>query len=462
MKDRILYNIKKYNLIENGDNVVIGLSGGPDSMALLYVLLDIVEIDFNIYIAHVNHGVRGDDALADEIFVKNLAKKLNLPYYSTRVNMEQYAKDKGISSEEAGRELRYGFFRKILAELGGGKIAVAHNKNDQAETLLMRLLRGTGIDGLRGMDFISDDIIRPILNIERSEIEKFLKDRNIETRLDKTNLEPIYNRNKIRLELIPYIEENFNPNIIDTLWRTSRIATIDSDFLEEYTKKAYDKIVKKKGKHSIILNRELFLKEEQSIQQRIIRNTIININGSIQGISEKHVVNILDLFREGDTGKSIDIIDNLVAKTSYNEIIIEKKEDFNPKDYLYEILIEDTTYIEDLGLEITTELTTVDKVNFNNIDRFTKYFDYNKIDGKLYIRNRKPGDRFVPYGMKGSKKIKDYFIDEKIPKDERNKIPILIDNKNIIWIMGLRISDLYKITKCTEKVLKISYKYIEF
>lgn len=140
MKDRILYNIKKYNLIENGDNVVIGLSGGPDSMALLYVLLDIVEIDFNIYIAHVNHGVRGEEALADEMFVKNLAEKLDLPYYSTKVNMDIYAKEKGISSEEAGRELRYGFFREILEDLGGGKIAVAHNKNDQAETLLMRYL----------------------------------------------------------------------------------------------------------------------------------------------------------------------------------------------------------------------------------------------------------------------------------------------------------------------------------
>ena len=144
--------------------------------------------------------------------------------------MDKYAKEKGLSSEEAGRELRYGFFRKIANDLGRGKIAVAHNKNDQAETLLMRLFRGTGIDGLCGMDFVSQDIIRPILNIERIEIEKYLEDRNIETRLDKTNLETIYNRNKIRLELIPYIEENFNPNIVDALWRTSRIATIDNEF----------------------------------------------------------------------------------------------------------------------------------------------------------------------------------------------------------------------------------------
>lgn len=460
VKEQVLNNIREYNLIENGDNVVIGLSGGPDSMALLYVLLEIEEIDFNIHIAHVNHGVRGKEALADEIFVEELAKKLNLPYYSIQVNMNQYAKDKGISSEEAGRKLRYGFFHEILRKIGGGKIAVAHNKNDQAETLLMRIFRGTGIDGLRGMDFISEDIIRPILNIHRAEIEKYLDDRNIETRLDKTNLEPIYNRNKVRLELIPYIEENFNPNIINTLWRTSRIATIDSDFLEKYTEKSYNNMMKKKGKHSIILNREDFLKEEQSIQQRIIRNSIIDINGSIQGITERHIISILELFIEGNTGKSINLVDNLIARTNYEEIIIEKKRDLEKKDYLYEIPIDDIIYIEALGLKITTEVIPANNIDYNNIDNFTKYFDFEKINGKLYIRNRKAGDRFTPYGMIGSKKIKDYFIDEKVSKDKRDEIPILIDKNNIIWVIGYRISDLYKITEGTKKVLRISFENI--
>ena len=460
MKEQVLNNIRKYNLIENGDNVVIGLSGGPDSMALLYILLEIEEIDFNIHIAHVNHGVRGEEALADEVFVEELANELNLPYYSTQVNMNKYAKDKGISSEEAGRELRYGFFRKILREIGGGKIAVAHNKNDQAETLLMRIFRGTGIDGLRGMDFISEDIIRPILNIERSEIEKYLEDRNIEARLDYTNLETLYSRNKVRLELLPYIEENFNPNIINTLWRTSRIATTDSDFLEKYMEKSYNNMMKKKGKHSIILNREDFLKEDQSIQQRVIRNAIIDINGSIQGITEKHIMGILELFIGGNTGKSINLVENLIARTNYEEIIIEKKQDLEKVDYLYEIPLNNTVYIGELGLKVTTEIISIDNISFNNIDDFTKYFDLEKVSGKLYIRNRKAGDKFTPYGMLGRKKIKDYFIDEKIPKDKRDEIPILIDKNNIIWVVGYRISDLYKIREGTEKVLKISFENI--
>ena len=460
MKDRVLENIRKYNLIENGDNIIIGLSGGPDSMALLYVLLDIDEIDFNIHIAHVNHGVRGKEALEDENFVRDLAKKLKLPYYSTRVNMDEYAKEKGLSSEEAGRELRYGFFRKIATELGGGKIAVAHNKNDQAETILMRLFRGTGIDGLCGMDFISKDIIRPILDIERAEIEKYLEDKNIETRLDKTNLETIYNRNKIRLELIPYIKENFNPNIIDALWRTSRIANIDNEFLELYTKKSYDNMVKKIEKDSIILDSHSFLKEEKSIQQRIIRNIIIYINGSIQGLTEQHISNILELFIKGGTGKSIDIIDNIIAKTSYDDLIIEKKKDIEIKDYIYKIPINGSTYIEELGFKISTEIVSVNNLDIYTKDRFIKYFDYDKINKGLYIRNRKAGDRFVPYGMKGNKKLKDYFIDEKVPKEKRDLIPILVDEENILWIVGYRISDLYKITDATETALKIFFEKI--
>ena len=457
MKNRVLKTIKKYNLIQKGDKIVIGLSGGPDSMALLYVLLDIrEEIDFNIHIAHVNHGIRGKDALADEKFVEKLAKKLNLPYYSKTVNMDKYAKEQGISSEEAGRKLRYGFFREILFKIGGGKIAVAHNRNDQAETLLMRFFRGTGIDGLKGMEYENGDIIRPILGIERKEIEKYLLDKNIDSRLDKTNLEPIYNRNRIRLELIPYIEENYNPNIIDTLWRTSKIASIDSDFLEEYTQKTYNKLVKKKTKHSIILDESLFLKEHKSIQQRIIRNSILDINDNLQGFTEKHISYILRLFLEGGTGKSIDLIDNIIAKTSYGDFIIEKKREVKKKDFLYKINMEGFTYIDESGHEFKTEVFPFEKIDINKKDRFVKYFDYDKIKGGLYVRNRKDGDRFIPYGMKGSKKIKDYFIDEKIPKEERDRIPLVTDRENILWVAGYRSSDLYKVTNNTKNVLIIS------
>lgn len=457
MKEKVWKVIEEHRLIEEGDNIVIGLSGGPDSIALLYVLLEIKEyMDFNIFIAHVNHGVRGKDALEDEKFVQSLSSKLHLPYYCRTVNMDEYAREKRISSEEAGREIRYSFFREILSKIGGGKIAVAHNKDDQAETLIMRFFRGTGIDGLKGMEYKINDIIRPVLGIERKEIENYLLSRNISSRLDKTNLEPIYSRNRIRLELMPYIRKNYNPNIVDTLWRTSEIASMDSDFLDQYTENAYRRMVKKRKKHSIVLDSILFKKEHISIQHRILRNCILHINHDLQGFTKTHITSILRLFLEGGTGKKVDLINDIEARINYKGLVIEKKHGNENKDFLYKLNIEGNTYIKELGFEIKTEILSLDKVDINTKNRFIKYFDYDKLQGKLYARNRKAGDRFVPFGMNGSKKIKDYFIDEKIPKEERDKIPLITDEKNIIWISGYRISDLYKITESTNNVLKIS------
>lgn len=459
MKEEVLETIRKYKLIENGDQLVIGLSGGPDSIVLLYVLLDIQEnIDFNIHIAHVNHGVRGKAALADEKFVESLAEDLNLPYYSRTVNMDKYALEKNISSEEAGREIRYGFFREILKKLKSGnrgKIAVAHNKNDQAETLLMRFFRGTSIDGLRGMEYINGDIIRPILGIRREDIEKYLLERNIESCLDKTNLEPIYHRNKIRLELIPYIEKEYNPNIIETLWRTSRISAQDSDFLEVYTEKAFGKMTKNKKENSVTLNKSLFLKEHRSIQQRIIRTCIDEIQGNLQGFTSQHIVNILNLVLEGGTGRSIDLINDFIARISYDKFIIEKYKKSEEKDFLCEVKVEGSTYLKESNYEVETKIYPAREIDIDRKNPYIMDFDFDKIKGGLYCRNRRPGDRFVPHGMKGSKKIKDYFIDEKIPKEKRDKIPLIEDEENIIWLVGYRGSELYKVEETTKRILRI-------
>ncbi len=461
MKNKVLSIIKEHDLIKENENIVIGVSGGPDSMALLHVLLEIRDsIDFNIYIAHLNHGVRGIEARNDQLFVEKQAKKLNLPYYTRNVSMIEYGKEKGITAEEAGRELRFEFFREIIKEQGGGKIAVAHNKNDQAETLLMRFMRGTGIDGLKGMEFIAQDIIRPILSISRSEIEKYIEEKNIETVLDKTNLQPIYTRNKVRLELIPYIEENFNPNIIDTIWRTSRISTIDSEFLEEYTEKEYDKLVKKEEDNVIILDGEKLTYLNRSIQQRVIRNGIQKINGSLQGITEIQILSVLNLLLMGKTGKRINLINNIIAKLNYNELIIEKEEKTEDKDFLYELSYPGDLKLKELGYSFNMEIIEINEKTEFEKSKYVKYFDLSKIKGKLFFRNRKQGDRFSPFGMSGSKKIKDYFIDEKISKDVRDKIPLLIDEKNILWVVGYRNSEDYKVTKDTERILKISYNYI--
>lgn len=457
MKEKVLAAIKEYNLIEENDNIIVGVSGGPDSMALLYSLLEVQNsVPFNVHIAHVNHGVRGDDAESDQLFVERIAKELNLPYYTKNVDMVGYGKEKGISSEEAGRELRYGFFRDILLKVGKGKIAVAHNKNDQAETLVMRFLRGTGIDGLKGMEFRVEDIIRPILGIDRREIESYIEKNKIETVLDKTNLEPIYSRNKVRLELIPYIEENFNPNIINTLWRMSNIAATDGRFLEEYSKERFNIIVKNKDKHSIILESGKFLKEHKSIQQRIIRVAIENLNGTLQGITETQINIVLRLFLALETGKEVHLSNNIVAKTRYNDLIIAKDHERDVVKYFYKLGIGETN-LEGIEYSFKVRVFPKEKNLILDKSKNTRYFDFDMVKGSLGVRNRLDGDRIRPFGMKGTKKLKDYFIDEKIPKDLRDRIPLIVDEENIIWVVGYRTNDLYKITENTKKILSISY-----
>lgn len=466
MENKVLATIDKYNLIEKDDNIVLGLSGGPDSMALLYVLLALKKkMDFNLLIAHINHGVRGAEALKDEMFVKDISYSLDLPFFSTRVDMVALAKKEGISAEEAGRKLRYGFFREILKSKGTGKIAVAHNKKDQAETLLMRIMRGTGIDGLKGMEFKTDDIIRPILDIDRWEIEKYIEDENIDTVLDKTNLETIYTRNKVRLELMPYIEENFNPNIIDTLFRLSENASLDSKFLEEYSVKRYTSSLKTKGESSIVFKYDKFKREDEAIKRRIIRKAILDLRDTLQGIEEIHISSVVDLFDKKETGKRIDLPGDMIARVSYSDLILERikvesGQVYSTLNLPYALKI-GKNVLKDWNLEIDLKILEKKDVDFKKTSRNIRCFDYNKVVGNVFIRNRTFGDRFSPFGMNGRKKLKDYFIDEKVPRELREKLPLLVDEKNIIWVIGYRTSEIYKISRDTSKILKVEIKDIK-
>lgn len=457
MEEKVLKTIHEYNLIANNENIVVGVSGGKDSMALLYMLLYVKKHikDFNIIVAHVNHGVR-EEALHDQLFVKKKAEELGLKFYSTDVDMIDYANKHKISPEEAGRELRYEFFRSVLTELNGGKIALAHNINDQAETLMMRIIRGTGIDGLNGMEFINGDIIRPLLNVTRKEIEEYIEHRSIESVLDKTNLMPIYTRNKIRLELIPYIEENFNPNFIAALWRLSQTSRDDSNFLQRYTENKYGDILVDENKEKIVLSLEKFKKLDKSIQNRIVIYAIMRIIGIFQGISEEHISNVVNLFNLGKTGKIVVLPDGIVAKVDYNKLIIEKFRTNIIKPFIHELKIGYNQF-DDLGCCLKIKRIAIEDIDYENKLSNIKYFDCDKIKGSLFLRNRRDGDRFIPLGMQGSKKIKDFFIDLKIPRDNRDLIPLVVDEESIIYVVGYRINELYKLTKKTKNVLMIEY-----
>ncbi len=460
--DKFTDTINRYNLINKGEGVVVGVSGGPDSLCLLHLLWRIKrEYDLRIYVVHLNHQFRGEDADKDAQYVKEFCDGLGIKSYIYSIDIDSYAKDNGITFEEAGRKWRYKLFDDVAKKTNSSKIAVAQNLNDQAETVLMRLMRGSGVEGLAAIDYIRDGrIIRPILDISRNDIENYCKEFDLKPRLDKTNLETIYTRNKIRLELIPYIEKNFNPNIIETLSRSSNIFREDSDFLNKRAQEVFEKI-SKIDRYNISIDINEFNKEHIALKRRIIRLAIEKIRGNLKDIGMVHIENIIKLCQGGKVGSKIDIIGDIIIKLGYNTIDFQDKKSENKRkveDFQYPIQLNEKNYIEDIDGLIEVSIISKEDIDYNNKDKCTIYIDKNKVKGNLYIRNRRNGDKFSPIGMKGNKKLKDFFIDLKVPRELRNKIPILCDDYNIIWIVGYRMSGLYKIDNNTEEVYQITFQ----
>ena len=298
MKQKVLETIKKFNLIKDGDKIVLGVSGGPDSISMLNILNEIKHeqsIKFEIYVAHVNHLIR-KEAIDDEKYVEDYCNKKDIEYYIKRIDVEQIANNKKIGTEEAGRNARYDFFEEILQKTGSNKIAIAHNKNDKIETIIMHLLRGSGLPGLKGIEPIRDNkYIRPLIECERQEIEQYCEENELNPRIDKTNFENEYTRNKIRNIVIPYIKQEFNPNILQTLSRLSDVATEESDYVDKQTQKIYQQILMERTNKQIVLNLKEFNKQEKVIKNRLILLSTKQLMGSTQGIEKIHIEDIIKL-----------------------------------------------------------------------------------------------------------------------------------------------------------------------
>lgn len=297
MEEKVLETIKKYNLIVDGDKVVIGVSGGPDSIALLNILINIIRkkiIKFEIVVCHINHMIR-DEAIDDEKYVINFCKKNKIEYFIKRERVEEIAKNQKIGTEEAGRKVRYEFFNEILKKTEANKIATAHQKNDNVETVLMNIIRGSGTTGLKGIEAKREELIRPLIECSRKDIEKYCIDNNLNPRIDKTNLENNYTRNKVRNMLIPYIEKNFNPNIIEAINRLSDLSKQENYFLEKQTKIFYEEIFEEKTKEYICLDLKKFNLLETVIKNRIVLYTINELLETKNGIEKKHIEDIIKL-----------------------------------------------------------------------------------------------------------------------------------------------------------------------
>lgn len=466
LKEKVLNSIKKYNLVDAGDKIVLGVSGGPDSVCLLNILHSLEsELQITIVVSHINHMLRGEESDADESHVRGLCERLGVDFFSKAINIGEYSKNAGISTEEAGREARYNEFKALAGKTGASKIAVAHNKNDQAETVLMRIIRGAGLEGLRGMDFKRGIIIRPLLDVERGEIEEYCRRNFLDFRTDSSNLENVYTRNKLRLDLIPFINNLFDTNITESIFKMSSILKDDNDLIDSMVSTYFAQTIKGKAGSEVNLDLRLLNSYHPAIRRRIIRFAIEEIKGDLKGIQYIHIEDSVNLALSGKTGSKIHLPGNIRVLRSYGtlKIFLESKK-VRQAAFDKTINIPGKTLIESENKLVEAEvyerhlnyIPTADSFE----SEFVKYFDYEKLNSGINIRTRREGDVFKPCNSIGTKKLKEYFIDKKIPRENRDLIALVVKGNEVVWVIGYKISDKFKVTENTKKVLKLKYATI--
>ncbi len=448
MVNKVLDFIKKNKILEYGDSVLLGVSGGADSICMLYVLNEIKpSFSLTLHVVHVNHLIRGQEAQKDADYVQSTCKKMGIPCTLIQADVPAMVRESGMSEEEAGRKARYKIFYQEALRCGANKISVAHNLNDNSETILFHLFRGSGIKGLMGIPVKRDMIIRPLLCCTRQEIEDYLNKNKIVYCTDKTNTETEYSRNKIRIDIFPYIKKNINQraeyNIVNAAGNLREIY----DYMEQEAAKAYKKYVK----DGCLLEKSFAL--HPALLNMIIRMMIEKTAGKLKDITRVHVMSVMEL-RNAEVSKYVNLPYNLVAKRTYTGIKIEKNIPGKSKKIKQPLII-NGKICNNRKVEITLETK---QNNIGNIPQlvYTKWFDYDKIH-ELTLRNRQEGDYIVIDDLGRRKKLKDYFINEKVPRDQRDNILLLADGSHIVWIIGYRISSYYKVTESTSNIIKVTF-----
>ena len=453
MFEKILEYINEHQMLQEGDTVVAGVSGGADSVCLLFVLLKIREtIPFRLTAVHMNHKIR-EEAGEDAAFVEALCGTWNCPYRYMEADVEAYALGHHMSCEEAGRFLRYQAFAQVLEEEGAedGKVAVAHNKNDHAETVLFHLLRGSGLAGMTGIHPVRGRVIRPLLCVTRPEIEAFLEENQLAYCIDKTNSEDTYTRNKIRHHMLAYAEQEVCSQAVSHIYDTSVIVREALAYVDCHTQMAMERCGVASEK-DMIFDVAAFEKEEPLIQKQLLLMAMERLSENRKDISAVHIRLLLGLFtRQGNA--SVDLPCGLRAYREYGRVRLAGRERERAESAPGVLRIPGVTRWG--GYRFVCQLLPYEKSQIIPQKTYTKWFDYDKISKYLVLRTRQSGDYLMTRGDGGRKSLKAYMIGEKIPQAERDRIPVLADGEHIVWVVGHRISGHYKTDRQTKTVLQI-------
>lgn len=462
MIEKVREFIKEKGLLKEGDKILIGLSGGADSICLALCLKRIFGGKISLLAVHVNHGIRGEEAKRDEDFVKNFCDKNAIPCIIKEVDVPNFARENKLSEEEAGRLIRYRIFDEVMREKGFEKIAVAHNKEDVVETFLLNLARGSALRGLTGIKEKNERIVRPLIRISRYEIEEFLKREGETFVVDSSNLSQDYTRNVVRNQILTRFQEGVNEKTTEHIFRTIELMKEANDLIQKSVKEINSTIVEKRKDGSLV--KKEILEFDFLLQKEVVYEAMAEVAENRKDINYLHIMDILTLLGK-ESGKKIDLPYGVEAVRTYEGVLIRKKEKRKKKKLLLKMQLE-TEEIETIasikveGDELIIGFANgeVKKLHQSSCIR---WFDYDRITDNILIRMREEGDFLIISEDGRRKKLKSYFIDEKIPREERDEVPLIASGKEILWVIGGRTGEGARISPSTKKLLKITIENME-
>ncbi len=474
-----------------GEPLVVGVSGGADSLCLLHVLRELQpRWGYRLHVGHLHHGLRGDEATADAAFVEAVCRAWGIPVTVAQVNAAALAREARLSVEEAGRQARYAFLGSLAASLGGRVVAVAHNADDQVETVLMHWLRGAGLAGLRGMlpkvdlgdlrlEGVWDrlwpraagvTVVRPLLSVTRAEVEAYCCQAGLVPRFDLSNLDTTYFRNRLRHELLPFLE-TYNPRIREVLRRSAEVIADDYAYLREQTRRAWEQTVREEGPGGVALDLACFLNLPVSLQRGLLREAIRRLRRSLRNINWVHVERALWGAREGPTGTRVTLAKGLVLTKGYDLLWVGEEGSPPPSPWEEGPLLGSPLALPEEGeVEVpgtgwrvrvrTVEVHAPEEMALAaREDRWRALLDAGALRGPLALRPRRPGDRFHPSGMGGtSVLVREFLINVKLPRQVRDRWPLLVSGEDIVWVVGWRVDERFLVTPTTRQAVEISLR----
>lgn len=459
--DDFMRLVRRNKLIEKGDSLLVAFSGGPDSVCLFDMLYRMrTDWKLNLHFVHLNHSLRGSESDKDQIFAEKFARDLKMPISVKKVDVEKFAQENRLSLEEAGRECRLQFFQEEAERLKIKKVALGHHKDDLAETVLLRMLRGTGLRGLSGIkpwvEMKGMVLIRPLLDIEKSKLQEYLTERKLAYCVDASNSRTDFARNRIRHKLIPILERDYNPKVRNALAHLAETIALDLGYIEAAVEQQYPKIFKKKKGALVLLDKKKFRDLHDALKFRVLQKALRVLDPECE-LNFGHWNEIRKALEDDVQKFEVTLPNDLAVAFERKEVLLKKPSVAAPQEN-YEYSLEPGSKVKIRELDLTFSCEVSDSRIFKE-DRYDKtcgIFDMERITFPITVRNRRDGDIFQPLGMKYTKKLKDFLIARKIPSYNKNQLPVFVSGEQIFWVYGVEIGERYKVFHKTRRFLKIS------